>query len=203
MKKSNKLHSDNVTFSSDNKLLKQQLDILKQEHGRATGDKDGLMHQVQILSLRLSKSNSIIDEKSGRVQELEQAVIRLGSRMELLTKENKRLNYVNDREQADRDELMRERGNQLSTITELLEKRTSELGAVEYEKAQVEALVDVLRAEIEQYKRMDGESQNSREGAMNAIEAAVEHMKKQLRIRRTNKKTNKNKQLTKNNKDNT
>eukprot|EP00943_MAST-04B_sp_MAST-4B-sp1_P002728 g2728.t1 len=181
VKKSNKLHSDNVTFSSDNKLLKQQLDILKQEHGRATGDKDGLMHQVQILSLRLSKSNSIIDEKSGRVQELEQAVIRLGSRMELLTKENKRLNYVNDREQADRDELMRERGNQLSTITELLEKRTSELGAVEYEKAQVEALVDVLRAEIEQYKRMDGESQNSREGAMNAIEAAVEHMKKQLK----------------------
>ena len=92
------------------------------------------MHQVKILSLRLSKSVSKIDEKNRRIQDLEQAVIRLGSRMELLTRENKRLNDINNREQYDRDELMRERGNQLSIITALLETRTSELGACEYEK---------------------------------------------------------------------
>ena len=132
------------------------------------------------MSGRLSKSHTIVDAKNRRVQDLEQAVIRLGSRMELLSKENKRLNDMNDREQSDRDELLRERGSQLSTITALLETRTSELGAVEYEKAQVEALVDALRAEIQQYRRLEGDKKNSAEGAMNAIDAAVEHMKKQL-----------------------
>ena len=180
-KRSSKLNQDNVRLSNENKLIKQELNGLKQEHGRSVGDKDGLMHQVKILSLRLSKSVSKMDEKNRRIQDLEQAVIRLGSRMELLTRENKRLNDINNREQYDRDELMRERGNQLSIITALLETRTSELGACEYEKAQVEALVDVLRAEIEQYKKFDSDNKNSKQGAMNAIEAAVEHMKKQLK----------------------
>ena len=139
-----------------------------------------LCHQIQVLSGRLSKSHTIVDAKNRRVQDLEQAVIRLGSRMELLSKENKRLNDINDREQSDRDELLRERGSQLSTITALLETRTSELGAVEYEKAQVEALVDALRAEIQQYRRLEDDKKSSKEGAMNAIDAAVEHMKKQL-----------------------
>eukprot|EP00944_MAST-04C_sp_MAST-4C-sp1_P008098 g8098.t1 len=180
IKIASKLGQSNNMLSDENTLLKQQFDAIHKEHARAIGDKDGLMHQIQVLSGRLSKSHTIVDAKNRRVQELEQAVIRLGSRMELLSKENKRLNDINDREQSDRDELLRERGSQLSTITALLETRTSELGAVEYEKAQVEALVDALRAEIQQYRRLEEDKKNSAEGAMNAIDAAVEHMKKQL-----------------------
>ena len=161
IKIASKLGQSNNMLSDENTLLKQQFDAIHKEHARAIGDKDGLMHQIQVLSGRLSKSHTIVDAKNRRVQDLEQAVIRLGSRMELLSKENKRLNDINDREQSDRDELLRERGSQLSTITALLETRTSELGAVEYEKAQVEALVDALRAEIQQYRRLEGDKKNS------------------------------------------
>ena len=62
-KRSSKLNQDNVRLSNENKLIKQELNGLKQEHGRSVGDKDGLMHQVKILSLRLSKSVSKMDEK--------------------------------------------------------------------------------------------------------------------------------------------
>jgi hypothetical protein len=175
------LLSDRVeALSSDYNTAKVRLDTVSAERERATAGNARLMHQVQVLTKKLQQASRGNEDKRGRVAELEQAVMRLGSRVEATTKENKRLREQQQRESKGRADLMEERGDQLTALAAQLEKRTTQLGAVEYEKAQSDATIAQLRAEIASYRDVSSTIKASKKKAMASIEAAVDVVKKQL-----------------------
>ena len=180
-KKTQQLQHANEILTSEVARLSQDLEAMATSHKSVTADASSLQHQVHILTQKLTQTNQTLEDKSAREQQLDQAVLRLGSRIEALVKEHKRVLDQDRQEDEDRTRRMRDRGEQLTALATQLEQRTTELGAVEYEKAQCEATITVLRAEVHSLRDLHGVTASVEEKAMGTVNAAVAVVKNQLK----------------------
>jgi DNA repair exonuclease SbcCD ATPase subunit len=148
--------------------------------GRTMGEIESLSGRVRTLNEQLTSSSNVVEAEREHSAQLERNLHEVGKQLELIVKENKRLQQLRLEEEATRNGIMAGHGEQMRALSDSLDQRTKQLSGAETNVEEARRRRDEALLSLEEYRANNGTAHTQKDEIVIKLRQEVEKAKDAL-----------------------
>ena len=169
--------TESLRYQQEINELQDTLSQITRDKGRCMGEIESLTARVAALTKKLDNARDLRQEERSHSQKVEINLHEIGSRLENVIRENRRLQELRRNDDSSRDSIIEGHGKQMRALTDQLEARTRQLRECEQKKDDAIASRDKALSSLDEFRMGAGQKLEGRDSVLSRQRKEIEQLK--------------------------